>query len=236
MGIGIIIYQDDTLLVVDKPAGVATLKAAGSGAYSLEENILLSNPELKALPDSGIAHRLDNDTSGIVCIGRTLEAYEALRRQFAEETVGKRYTALVVGTVLESGAIDAPIAHHPRKQKKMIVCESAEKAEELGGRPAHTSYVIVEHHRLGDAEYTLLDVAITTGVRHQIRAHLAMIGYPVAGDRLYQNPKKRGADLLNLKRNFLHAHGLEIDHPSTHERMTFKAPLPDDLSEALGRS
>lgn len=227
-----IIYEDETLIALNKPAGMATL-AKQDGLASLSEELVAMRPEQGHIPDNGIAHRLDNDTSGIVCIGKTEGAHDILRAQFANDTVSKHYTALVLGGSSEHEEIDAPIAHHPRKKAKMIVCESDDRAEELRARAAHTRYDVIGRYLFGDTFYTLIDVVISSGVRHQIRAHLAWKGLPIAGDRLYQNPKKRAEDLLPLKRHFLHASKLEIDHPTTNKRMVFECQLPEDLSKTL---
>lgn len=227
-----ILHEDGALIVAVKPAGMATL-AKSSGIASLSEELVKMRPELGGIPDNGIAHRLDNDTSGIVCVGKTNEAYDNLRAQFANNSVSKHYTALVLGGAPEHEEIEAPIAHHPRKKTKMVVCESEARADELKARTAHTHYDVVARYLFKDESYTLLDIVISAGVRHQIRAHLAWKGLPLAGDKLYQNSKKRAEDLLPLKRHFLHASKLEIDHPLTNERITFECPLPGDLKETL---
>ena len=227
-----IVYEDDVLLVATKPAGLATLAKPG-GIASLSEELVKMRPELGEIPDNGIAHRLDNDTSGIICIGKTTTAYENLRSQFADGTARKHYTALVLGGTPDHETIEAPIAHHPRKKTKMVVCESKERAEELKARPAHTIYSVAQRYLLGDTAYTLLDVVIASGVRHQIRAHLAWVGFPLSGDELYQNTKKRAEDVLPVKRHFLHASKLEINHPTTGDRIFLESKLPDDLSKIL---
>lgn len=227
-----ILYEDDVLIVLNKPAGMATLAKPG-GLLSFSEELVTMRPLLVDMPDNGIAHRLDNDTSGIICVGKTIQSYENLRAQFAENRVHKDYEALVLGNAPDFDEIDAPIAHHPRKKTKMVVCESVDRAFELKARKAHTRYETVQRYVFGEASYTLLHVIITTGVRHQIRAHLAWRGFPLAGDALYQNAKKRAEDVMSLKRHFLHASKLEINHPDTNEHMTFECPLPDDLNQIL---
>lgn len=230
-----IIHEDDALIVVAKPAGLATL-ASDQGMNSLANELIHLKPELKDLPDSGIAHRLDNDTSGIIFVGKTQAAYDHLRAQFKNNQVTKRYTALVLGSMPDDGAIDAPIAHHPRKKKKMIVCESEARAKELKARVAHTVYRVLKRYGYQGVHYTLVEVEITTGVRHQIRAHLAWKGFPLAGDKLYQNPQKSSEDVLDLKRHFLHAAHLEINHPATSARLSFDVPLSSDLERVLKRA
>lgn len=227
-----IIYEDETLIALNKPSGMATLARRG-GIASLSEELISMRPEHGDIPDNGIAHRLDNDTSGIVCAGKTVESYENLRAQFAGGSARKHYTALVLGGTPDHESIDAPIAHHPRKKAKMVACESKNRADELKARPALTHYNVLERYSFENTSYTLLNISIATGVRHQIRAHLAWKGFPLAGDKLYQNTKKRAEDVLPLKRHFLHASKLEIDHPTTGERMTFECPLPKDLAAVL---
>jgi 23S rRNA pseudouridine1911/1915/1917 synthase len=232
-----ILYEDEELLVMDKPGGIPTLPLKDEGDSSLAADLAKTRPELENIENFGIAHRLDNDTSGIICAGKTPVVYEHLRAQFASNKTIKVYSALALGSTPMRELIDDPIAHHPRKKKKMVVCESENRVEELKGRDAHTLYEAIARYEYRQEDsitpYTLLDVTIATGVRHQIRVHLAWIGYPVAGDRLYQNPKKQAQDLLPLNRHFLHASRLEITHPTKGEHLTFKSPLPEDLEGKL---
>jgi len=237
-----IIHEDTVLIALDKPGGMpsASLKSGESG--TLASWLLEKHPELKGLPkgeiEAGLVNRLDNDTSGIVVTAKTAEAYEDLRRQFSEGSAEKEYLALVIGSPPEDGSIDVPIAHHPKKKKRMVACESDERAHEWRGRPASTKFRVTGRFEFTDDEgtssdYALLQVSISTGVRHQIRVHLAYIGCPVAGDVLYRNPKKRASDRLGLERHFLHASKLAILHPETGERTAFESPLPPDLENAL---
>lgn len=232
-----ILYEDDHILLLDKPAGMPTLAASKDARDSLADELARRYPALATLEDCGIAHRLDNDTSGVMCVGKTQNAYRSLRNQFAQGTVEKRYCTLVVGSIADCGETHAPVAHHPRKADRMVVCDSLKRSHELNGREAHTRWqAIGRYHyidRRGLVPYTLLDVTITTGVRHQIRAHLAWLGFPVAGDRLYQNPKKRAWDVIPLNRHFLHAHHLKIIHPETHLPLVIESKLPHDLKRIL---
>jgi 23S rRNA pseudouridine1911/1915/1917 synthase len=159
----------------------------------------------------------------------------------------KAYTALVIGNPPNEGTITTPIAHHPRKKKKMVVCKSAVQAKALKARPAITSFEVLKRYKSSHdrrrvsgnqcptppSAYSLLRVRIATGVRHQIRVHLASIGFPIAGDRLYQNPKKRAEDTLSLKRHFLHASQIGFTHPKTGKWIEVKSALPDELKEVL---
>jgi 23S rRNA pseudouridine1911/1915/1917 synthase len=232
-----ILYEDEDLLIADKPGGIPTLPLKDEKGESLAAELADLRPELNGIEDFGIAHRLDNDTSGIVCAGKTPVAYEHLRAQFSSNKIIKVYSALVLGSTPTRELIDDPIAHHPRKKKKMIVCENEEKAKELKARDAHTLYEAVARYEYRTEDslipYTLLDVTIATGVRHQIRVHLAWIGYPIAGDLMYQNQKKREQDLLPLERHFLHASRLEIAHPTRGKHLLFESSLPEDLKSVL---
>lgn len=236
-----IIYEDQDLLVIDKPAGMPTISLKEGERGTLAEWLLAQLPAQAGIgpgrTEAGLVHRLDNDSSGIILAAKNEPAYANLREQFRQGKAQKEYLALVVGHPPEAGSIDFPIAHHPRKKKKMVVCESEARAEAWGGRPATTKFSLLHRYTLSQAErsalYALLRVTITTGVRHQIRVHLASLGYPIAGDRLYQSPKKRAADILKLDRHLLHAHRLTFSHPSTGKTTTHTSPLPHNLQKAL---
>jgi len=237
-----IIYEDDSLLAVDKPGGLPTASLEEGERTTLASWLIDRHPELAALPkgplEAGLANRLDNDTSGVVVAARTAHAYDDLRRQFAGGGAKKEYLALVVGSPPERGTVDAPIAHHPRKKKRMAACESPERAREWKGRPAKTVFERLQRYCYRDAEgvdhdYALLSVTIMTGVRHQIRVHMAHLGHPIAGDRIYRNPKKRADDPLALGRHFLHASRLSMTHPESHREIVFESPLPGELKAAL---
>lgn len=230
------LYEDNDLLVVEKPAGTPTLPEKGGISPTLADLLIHDHPELAKLPDVGITHRLDNDTSGLVIVAKSFAIYDALRKVFHEGTIEKEYTALVLGHPNDEGTIDLPIAHHPRKTKKMIVCENPARAEELKGREAKTMYRVLKRFlRYPMTPYALLSLTMTAGVRHQLRIHLAHLGFPIAGDRLYQNITKQKQDLLPLKRHFLHASRISFAHPSTGKRLSFASELPPDLSEVLGQ-
>ena len=234
-----IIHEDDSLLVVDKPAGApsASLKSGEEGTVAAW--LLKLHPEQGSLPkgelEAGLVNRLDNETSGIIVAARTLDAYEKLRSQFADGSARKEYAALIVGHAPDAWAIDAPIAHHPNKKRKMVACESEERAREWKGRRASTRLKTLERYEFEGSEYTLVSIGISTGVRHQIRVHLAHIGHPIAGDGIYRNPKKQAEDPLKLDKHFLHASRLTIAHPTSGKPVTFESPLPEDLQSALNR-
>ena len=227
-----IVYEDDTLVVVNKPAGLVVHPAAGTPSGTLANALAY---HFQQLPDSGagvrpgIVHRLDRDTSGLLVVAKTEAALENLSDQFRDRTVFKSYVALVHGRVLsDSGKIDQPLARDASNRTRMAVVR--------GGRNALTLYRI----RRSFERFTLLDVDLKTGRTHQIRVHLAWIKHPVVGDETYgggrdntiQDPQLR-ARVRNLKRHFLHAEKLAFTHPATKELVKFECPMPADLSELL---
>lgn len=238
-----IVFEDAHLIALDKPAGMPSASLAEGEQGTAASWLLGHYRELATLPngplEAGLVHRLDNDTSGILLAAKTGAAYDALRKQFVDGTATKEYLALVVGAPPASGMADAPIAHHPRKKNRMVVCESPERSAEWKGRPASTAFCVLERFVLMREgvphPYALLRVNISTGVRHQIRVHLAHLGFPVAGDALYRNTRRRAADALEPTRQCLHALRLSIIHPAFHERQSFEAALPGDMSDLLKR-
>ena len=168
-------------------------------------------------------HRLDTDTSGLLLAARTDAAHAMLRAQFSARTVEKGYLALVAGEIHAGGEIALPLLHDPRDSRRMQAASDPAYAEEHGARPAVTRFEPVERR----GGFTLLEVEIPTGVMHQIRAHLAFIGHPLAGDALYGGP-----DLPGLSRHFLHASRLAFAHPDG-SRVRYESPLPAELEAAL---
>lgn len=216
-----IIYEDDDLLVVDKPAGLTIHPAPGHPSHTLVNAILSHLPSLAETSDSlrpGIVHRLDKDASGIMVVAKNNPAQLNLISQFKARSVVKAYMVLVKGHLTpESGLIEAPIGRDPRNRKRMAVVAEAE------GREARTRYNVVKY--IGN--YTLLEVRTETGRTHQIRVHLSAIGYPVVGDSVY------GVKSAFLSRQFLHACRLGFKLPSTGEYVEFTSELPPDLAQAL---
>jgi 23S rRNA pseudouridine1911/1915/1917 synthase len=214
-----IIYEDDDLLVVDKPAGLTVHPAPGHRAHTLVNAILSRIPHLAALSDSlrpGIVHRLDRDTSGVMVVAKSSLAQTKLAEQFKARSVAKTYLVLVKGKLTpENGIIKAPIGRDPRDRKRMAVVAK--------GREARTEYRVIKY--IGD--YTLLEVKPETGRTHQIRVHFAAIGYPVVGDKVY------GVKSPFLSRQFIHASRLGFKLPATGKYMEFKSELPSDLAQAL---
>jgi 23S rRNA pseudouridine1911/1915/1917 synthase len=217
------VYEDEDLLVVDKPAGLVVHPAPGHPTGTLVNALLARYSDLPEGEHQrpGIVHRLDKDTSGLIIVAKNAQAQRNLQRQFKEGRVRKVYLALVEGVVEpERGLIDAPIGRDPRNRKRMAVIPSR-------GRQARTEYVVLEH--LGD--YSLLEVRPQTGRTHQVRVHLAFIGHPVVGDRVYGRRKQS----LGLKRQFLHANRLRFSLPSTGREVELVSKLPPDLSMVLTR-
>jgi 23S rRNA pseudouridine1911/1915/1917 synthase len=225
-----VVHADDALAVVDKPAGLVVHPGAGHQRGTLVGGLLSRFPDLAGLvasgvcpPDRpGIVHRLDKGTSGLLAVARTEAAYRALVAQLADRTMERRYLALVEGVVADDrGEVDAPIGRSTRTPTKMAVSAS--------GRAARTGYTVLER-RQGARPTTLLELSLQSGRTHQIRVHMAAIGHPVVGDARYGAPERA----LGSGRFFLHAFRLAFDHPADGERMTFSAPLPDDLRSFLG--
>ncbi len=214
-----IIYEDDDLLVVDKPAGLAVHPAPGHPGHTLVNAILFHFPHLADISDSlrpGIVHRLDKDTSGVMMVAKNRVAQANLINQFKARSVVKAYLALVKGRLTpECGIIEAAIGRDPSNRKRMAVVTE--------GREARTEYQVIKY--VGN--YTLLEVIPETGRTHQIRVHLGAIGYPVVGDPVY------GVRSAHLSRQFLHACRLGFKLPSTGEYVEFKSELPPDLAQAL---
>ena len=222
-----IVHADQYLVVADKPAGMPShpLKPGEGGTAA---NALVGRfPELAsvgpAAREGGLVHRLDTDTSGLLLAARTEAAHAMLRAQFAARTVEKGYLALVAGEIHAGGEIALPLLHDPRDASRMVAASDPDYAAEHGARPALTTFAPVERR----GGLTLLEVQIATGVMHQIRAHLAFIGHPLAGDALYGGPLLPG-----LPRHFLHAARLGFAHPDG-SRASYQSPLPADLQAAL---
>lgn len=225
-----IIHEDDQILIVDKPAGMPTVDATNGTAKTLERWLIEHFPAQKKISkDAGLVNRIDNDTSGIVVIARTPDAYNDLKEQWKGSLVLKEYESLVVGQIPAEGEITAMIAHHPGKSNKMLVVTTDEESKKLKARMGETNYELIEAF----LDYSLVKVTITTGIRHQIRCHLSSIGYPVAGDKLYQRKKHEERDWLNLKRHFLHASKIGFIHPASKKYVEFSSPLPQDLQRAV---
>jgi 23S rRNA pseudouridine1911/1915/1917 synthase len=219
-----VIYEDDWLAVIDKPAGMVIHPGTGNPSGTLVNAILARWPQIADINDPderrGIVHRLDKDTSGVILIAKTETALNRLMQQFQDRTVNKTYIALLERRpATDTGRVQAPIARDPRQRKRMAVVRE--------GKEAVTEFrVIDDEFRDGQA---LVEFQIFTGRTHQIRVHAAFIGCPVVGDRVYGFRKQR----IGMKRLFLHASQISFDHPDTGQRLTFSSPLPTALQQAM---
>ena len=226
-----IVYEDDTFVVVNKPAGLVVHPAAGIHSGTLANALAY---HFQQLPNAtsvrpGIVHRLDRDTSGLLVVAKTEAALENLSDQFRARTVYKSYAALVHGRVAsDSGKIEQPLARDPSNRTRMAVVR--------GGRSALSLYRVNRRFN----RFTLLDVELKTGRTHQIRVHLAWLKHPVVGDETYgggrdntiQDPRLK-SQIRGLGRHFLHAEKLAFQHPATGERVLFHSPLPPELCNLL---
>jgi 23S rRNA pseudouridine1911/1915/1917 synthase len=224
-----ILYADDHIAVIDKPAGLTVHPGAGQPDGTLQNALLHRFPQTAAVPRAGIVHRLDKETSGILIVALTPASHLKLADAIAERAVRREYDALVAGVLSGGGRVDASIGRHPRDRTKMAVLES--------GRPAITHYRIAERFRF----HTHLHVKLETGRTHQIRVHMAHIKHPIVGDPVYSPRAVRGRGLdpalrerlSTFPRQALHARELEIVHPVSGERMQWTAGIPADMQRLL---
>lgn len=221
-----IVYEDADILVVNKAAGMVVHPGAGNYSGTLVNALLAHCDDLQGIGGElrpGIVHRLDKDTSGVLVVAKHDRAIRALQRQFKEREVRKIYTALVIGDIEQAeGVIEAPIGRHRVHRQRMAVVAN--------GKSARTRWKVrVRYRDDHNRVYTLLDVRLLTGRTHQIRVHFAWLGYPLVGDVVYGPVNSP----LSAPRQFLHARALTLLHPTTEEKMTFSAPLPEDLAMLL---
>ncbi|HAF43691.1 MAG TPA: 23S rRNA pseudouridine(1911/1915/1917) synthase RluD [Gallionellaceae bacterium] len=221
-----IVYEDDAILVINKPVGLVVHPGSGNWEGTLLNALLHHAPQLKDVPRAGIVHRLDKDTSGLMVVAKTLVAQTALVRQMQKRSVKREYLALVWGEVDYGDTIDFPIGRHPSQRVKMAVVE--------GGKDAVTHYTVEANF----PSCTLLRCRLETGRTHQIRVHLTYVGHPLIGDSVYQKGGQKCVlplrELLNgFPRQALHATKLALEHPDTGEWMEWEVPLPEDMEELL---
>ena len=227
-------YEDETLVVIDKPAGLAVHPGPGHPDGTLVNGLLAHCPDIQGIGGQirpGIVHRLDKDTSGLLMVAKTAQAHSALSAQLKDRRVTKGYLGLAAGhPAAPQGVIDAPIGRHPRQRTRMAVT--------AGGRESRTDYRVLQQYAGDttpgqsagagrDTAAALLELYLHTGRTHQIRVHLAWLGHPLVGDAVYGRPSPL------LPRHFLHAHHLAFQHPQTGETIELRSPLPPDLQAAL---
>ena len=228
-----VVYQDEAIIVINKPAGLVTHPGAGNPRGTMQNALLFHFPDLAGLPRAGIVHRLDKDTSGLLVVSRNTEARESLIGQLQTRQMGREYEAVVCGVIKTGGTVDAPVGRHRVDRKRMAVRGD--------GRAARTHYRVAQKFRA----HTHVRVKLESGRTHQIRVHLAYLNYPVLGDGVYGRRRKTAVPVAGVlptrlienarafPRHALHAARLTLDHPQSGERMRWDAPLPDDLRGLL---
>ncbi len=224
-----IVYEDESLLVINKPAGLVVHPAAGNPDGTMQNALLHHDETLIQLPRAGIVHRLDKETSGLLVVARTAAAHKHLVEQLQERAFKREYRAVVKGVMTAGGSVDQPIGRHPTQRTRMAVHPN--------GKPAVTHYRVLERFRF----HTHLKVVLETGRTHQIRVHMAHIRYPLVGDPVYggrlQIPAKVTPELEAMLRSFrrqaLHARKLGLNHPKTGEWLEWRAEPPEDMQELL---
>ncbi len=224
-----IIFQDEDIIVVNKPADLVVHPAAGHYSGTLQNALLYFDESLSEVPRAGIVHRLDKDTTGLMVVARNLAAHKNLVAQIQQHDVLRQYQALVFGVMTGGGMVDQPVGRHPRDRIKMAVREN--------GRAAVTHYRLLQRFR----EHSHVKVQLETGRTHQIRVHMSYLRHPIVGDQVYagrhRNPAGASKELLEylqkFKRQALHAWKLSFAHPSHGDEVSFEAPLPEDMSHLI---
>ena len=224
-----IVYEDDAILVIDKPAGQVVHPAAGNRTGTLLNGLLYHCPDLASVPRAGIIHRLDKDTTGLMVVAKNLAAHTDLVAQLQKRRVSRGYEAVTYGIMIAGGTVDQPIGRHATNRLKMAVT--------AGGKPSVTHYRVLRRFR----NHTHIRCNLETGRTHQIRVHMSHIRYPLFGDETYAGrlrlpkgcPEEMIEQLRSFRRQALHARRLGLVHPITDEPMEWEAPLPDDMVNLL---
>jgi 23S rRNA pseudouridine1911/1915/1917 synthase len=224
-----VVFEDRALLVIDKPAGLVVHPGAGNAGHTLQNALLALDPKLALVPRAGLVHRLDKETSGLLLVGRTVEARTALVAALAARSVTREYLAVCTGVMTAGGTIDEPIGRHRTQRTRMAV--------RADGRAAVTHYRVVKRFRA----HTLARVRLETGRTHQIRVHLAHLGFPIVGDPVYRGRGRvpagcspaLAAELRAFPHQALHAARLKLHHPLTGRELEWEAPLPADMQRLL---
>ena len=224
-----IVYEDDAILIVNKPAGLVVHPAVGNWTGTLVNALLNHVPSLDTLPRAGIVHRIDKETSGLLMVAKTLQAHNSLVEQLQERSIHREYLALVKGWMTAGGTVDEPIGRHPVDRKRNAVRRDGKEA--------------VTHYRLEQRfkRHTLIRVKLETGRTHQIRVHMTHINYPLVGDQVYGGRFQMPADcspalaeaLRSFKRQALHATKLGLEHPETGEYLEWEQPMPEDMQNLI---
>ncbi len=216
-----VVYEDECLIVIDKPVGLVVHPGNGNWSGTLLNALLYHAPQLDKVPRAGIVHRLDKDTSGLMVVAKTLEAQTDLVRQLQARSVKRCYQALVRGIVERAGSVDAPIGRHPTLRTRMAVLRT--------GKAARTHYRVLEQF----LACTLIECALETGRTHQIRVHMTSIGHPLVGDPTYGNGASRVPRVAEFPRQALHACRLSLRHPGTGKVMLWRSGVPEDMATLI---
>jgi 23S rRNA pseudouridine1911/1915/1917 synthase len=224
-----IVYEDEDIIVLNKPAGLVVHPAAGHADGTLVNALLHFDAGLARVPRAGIVHRLDKDTTGLMVVARNLRAHKHLVEELQQRTVRREYQAVVHGIITAGGTVDAPIGRHMRDRVRMCVRED--------GKPATTHYRVIKRYR----EHTHVQLKLESGRTHQIRVHMQYIRHPIIGDPVYGGrlriPSQADSELVEqlrcFKRQALHACRLSLVHPQTGKQLTWRAPLPGDMVQLL---
>jgi len=224
-----IVFEDEDIIIINKPFGLVTHPGAGNWNGTLANALLYYDSKLSKLDRAGIVHRLDKNTSGLMVIARNEKSQKYLVEQLQSHSVVREYSAIVYGHMISGGSVNDPIGRDPKDRVKQAVSSN--------GKDATTHYRVIDRFK----SHTHVKAVLETGRTHQIRVHLSHIGYPLLGDPMYGGrvrfPKKASEilkeSLLGFKRQALHSKKLTLNHPSTGELMSWKAPLPDDMLELL---
>jgi len=224
-----ILHQDDDIYIINKPANLVVHPAAGHDDGTLVNGLLERDPRLEQLPRAGIVHRLDKDTTGVMVVARNLSAHNWLVEQIQSRLVKREYIAITQGVVTAGRTIETCMARHPQNRKKMSVQET--------GKIAITHFQVAKKFR----HHSLINVQLESGRTHQIRVHMAHIHHALLGDSLYGGRLKipprindqLAAQIQGFKRQALHARRLSLEHPGSHQMVSFEAPVPDDLTQML---
>lgn len=224
-----VVYEDEHIIVVNKPAGMVVHPGAGNSSGTLSNALLHYFPQQSTIPRAGIVHRLDKDTSGLLVVARTLTAHKSLVEQLQQRTVSREYLAFCYGVMTAGGTVDAPIGRHPSNRMRMAVREN--------GKPAITHYRVKQRFRA----HTLIQVNLETGRTHQIRVHMSYIRYPLVGDPVYggrlripsECNKEFAEQLKTFRRQALHAASLGLKHPVSGDALRYDADLPQDMQSLI---
>jgi len=224
-----IVFEDEDIIVLNKPAGLVVHPAAGHADGTLANALLHFDTELTRVPRAGIVHRLDKDTTGLMVVARNFRAHKHLVEELQQRTMKREYQAIVQGVITAGGTVDAPVGRHSRDRVRMCVRDD--------GKPAMTHYRVITRFR----EHTQVQLKLESGRTHQIRVHMQYIRHPIVGDPIYGGrqriPPQADAEFIeqlrNFKRQALHAFRLSLVHPQSGKQLSWRSPLPDDMLQLL---